>query len=238
MRKEMYLIRAVGEEGYPEFTRRVLHSAEQLCSEEHIRGVKVCLTTGSPPVVHVIPFSRRKIASLSLWKEDQEEDKEEGEGVIAGYVVEEALPVAYDKEWKDGERTPGAGLLTLFRKKPGLDYATFLRKWHESHTPISLRVHPLWNYSRNVVLDTAPGWGGAQRAGDPGAPGREDSPWFDAIVEEQVRERSHLINPCIFFGSPLTMLWNMGLVLFDSRSFIDYSSMETYLVDEYILKSD
>ena len=34
-----------------------------------------------------------------------------------------------------------------------LTQATFMKRWHEGHTPLSLELHPLWNYNRNVVLE-------------------------------------------------------------------------------------
>ena len=57
--------------------------------------------------------------------------------------------------------------------------------------------------------------------------------WYDGIVEEHCRSRKELMNPFIFFGKPLKAPINMIKVYFDVKTFIDYKSIETYLVAEY-----
>jgi hypothetical protein len=61
-------------------------------------------------------------------------------------------------------------------------------------------------------------------------------PW-DGIVEEHVRNRSDLLNPFKFFGPFPIVFKRMWQVYSDTRSFLDYGSIETYLVQEYYLKS-
>ncbi len=89
------------------------------------------------------------------------------------------------------------------------------------HTPLSLRLHPLWNYNRNVVNSTLTG----------------NSKWYDGIVEEQFKKPSDLLNPLIFFGPPLKVPLHMYQVLKDTRSFIDMRKIETYLTTEFHFKS-
>jgi len=166
----------------------------------------------------VIPFKREKIAVISVTRKSNSPMDliTQTEGYKGGYVVEEAIPVAYNKSWKDGDPTPGVCLLTLFHKKPGLDQPTFIRRWHNGHTPLSLRLHPLWNYNRNVVNGVL----------------SEDSKWYDGIVEEQFKKPSDLLNPFIFFGPPLKVPLHMYQVWMDTRSFIDMKKIETYLTVE------
>ena len=64
----------------------------------------------------------------------------------------------------------------------------------------------------------------------------DDSMWFDGIVEEQMREERDLLNPFRFWGNPLVILPNMLKELYDTKSFIDFASMETYLATEYWVK--
>ena len=56
-------------------------------------------------------------------------------------------------------------------------------------------------------------------------------------MEEQVRERRDLLNPFRFFGNPLIIIPRMLMVYIDTKAFIDYKSMETYLAVEYHIKS-
>jgi len=156
-------------------------------------------------------------------------------GYAGSFRVKEVLPVAYEQSWPDGDITPGVCLLTLFQRKPSIDQAAFLDRWHNSHTPLSLRIHPLWHYSRNVVEQadrrtsgqedlSLPGWGGLGRC-------------WDGIVEEHVRERRDLINPFRFFGPPAVIIQRMIHVYRDTASFLDYKTIETYLTREWILRS-
>lgn len=219
----MILIRGEKHEKYNAFGNRVLNFAGEVSEKAPGAWVSLTLTEDPPPRVSVIPFKRKKIAILSVSgnNDGMIELAPVPDGFSGAYHVTEALPVAYTKDWPDGQRTPGACLLTLFKKKKGIDYETFIDRWHNSHTPLSLQIHPLWHYNRNVV---------DARGGD------ETEDW-DGIVEEHFRKRRYLTNPFIFFGNPLTMWRNMIRVFADTRAFLDYRTIETYLVREYILRS-
>ena len=223
MNKEICLIRGSDKEDYQQFRERVFYTSRILEKELKPKAIKFTLTEEAPPGISIIPFSRKKIAAISVYGEKLNPvcEFEQIPGFCGAYRVDEALPVAYQKTWKNGEPTPGACLLTLFRKRKNIDYKTFIDRWHNGHTPLSLRIHPLWNYNRNVVTQQLTDY----------------NILFDAIVEEQVREKSDLLNPFKFFGNPLIILYRMYLVFFDTRSFIDYPSMETYYAAEYHIKS-
>lgn len=223
MPKEIYILSGQTSETYDSFKIRILKLAEEIQDRYKAETLKINLTLKSPPAISIIPFKRKKIAVISLSGRSGENIDllSKSKGFRGGYRVKEALPVAYDKSWADGEATPGECLLTLFHSKPGLDRDTFLKRWHEGHTPLSLRLHPLWNYNRNVVTGTL----------------TEDSVYYDGIVEEQFRTAKDLLNPLVFFGPPLKAPYHMYEVLMDSRSFIDMKRIETYLTTEIHLKS-
>jgi hypothetical protein len=223
MQKEIYIIRGLPTEDYKIFRNRILKLSEQVLEQAGPEQLKVSLTLQSPPRLSIIPFKRNKIAVLSVYRENGPVLKTvtEAQGYAGGYVVEEAIPVSYTKNWLDGEQTPGACLLTLFHSKAGIDQLTFISRWHDGHTPLSLKLHPLWNYNRNVVKGVL----------------TESSPWYDGIVEEQVQKASDLLNPFVFFGPPLKVPIHMYQVFMDTRSFIDMRRIETYLASEIHLKS-
>jgi hypothetical protein len=223
MPKEIYILRSHLSEDYTSFKNRIIRLAGDVVEQYTTESLKACLTVRRPPLISVIPFRKKKIAILSVTRKKGKaiEMITQTEGFDGGYLVEEAVPVAYNKEWADGDPTPGVCLLTLFHKKPGLDQDTFLSRWHNSHTPLSLRIHPLWNYNRNVVTGTMNG----------------DSRWYDGIVEEQFKKSSDLLNPLIFFGPLLKVPLHMYRVLADTRSFIDMRRIETYLAAEFHIKS-
>lgn len=219
MQKEIYILDSHLKEDYKSFKNRIFRLSEALIEQYAPETLKTCLTLRRPPFFSIIPFKKEKIAVISLSRKTNSpvDLLTQAEGFRGGYVVEEAIPVAYEKNWEDGSPTPGVCLLTLFHKKPGLDKETFIRRWHEGHTPLSLRLHPLWNYMRNVVSNTV----------------SNESDWYDGIVEEQFQTSSDLLNPCIFFGPPLKVPLHMYQVWMDTRSFIDMKKIETYLCTEY-----
>ena len=222
MTKHIYLIRGDKAETYVDFKERMISTSQTVTGK--FNAVKLTVTEKSPPSLTVIPYKKSKIAVISTYggpTMGPEHKLLDMQGFAGLYKVTEALPVSYDKTWKDGEITPGVCLLTLFRKKQNLEYEKFIDRWHNGHTPLSLKIHPLWHYNRNVVDLTL----------------SEEAEKFDGIVEEHCRTSSELFNPFKFFGHPLIVVPRMLKVYNDINSFIDYSSIESYLVSEYFLKS-
>jgi hypothetical protein len=222
MYKEIYLLRGKSAESYESFISGVTGICTEILEKTGPVGLKITYTAIKPPAISVIPFRKDKIATISVYREkaDTTDIIRRSDGFAGVFSVKEELPVKYDKTWADGEATPGVGLLTLFHQKKGISYETFLKRWHGSHTPLSLKLHPLWNYSRNVVLEKL----------------TDGAAWYDGIVEEHVRQESDLLNPFRFFGKPWVILYNMLLVYRDTKSFIDYKRIETYLVKEIVFK--
>jgi hypothetical protein len=223
MQKIIYLVNGSADESYEDFKNRVFEVVNQVKKSESPLTLKVVLTEFLPPAISVIPFRKKKIACISVYKQNRNVSGSlcKLQGFAGVYGVTEALPVAYEKSWQDGDPTPGVCLFTLFRQKKGISYDTFIDRWHNSHTPLSLRLHPLWNYSRNVVNERL----------------TPESANWDGIVEEHVRTKSDLLNPFKFFGKPLMILPNMLKVYTDTKAFLDYRTIETYLAMEYILVS-
>ena len=218
MNKHIYLIRGNEKENYPSFTFKVFDIGKQLAKNPSIKKLKISITNQSPPNLSVIPFKKKKIAAISLYMDSEEAIPElvTHQGFYGAFKVKEAIPVRYEKTWKNGEQTPGIALLTLFHKRKDIDYQTFIDRWHNGHTPLSLELHPLWNYNRNQVESKL----------------TDHDFWYDGIVEEHFRTREDLLNIFRFFGKPHKVLKNMMLVYKDSRSFIDYKRIEPYLVSE------
>ena len=217
----MYLVRGTSKESYKDFRSRILNLANEVAQESGPTAMWLTLTETPPPSISVIPFKKSKLAVISIKKDDDTPVGQivKADGFSGAFTVEEAIPVSYTKTWQNGEPTPGVCLLTLFHQKPGIDYQTFLHRWHNSHTPLSLKLHPLWNYNRNVVKEKI----------------TEYRDWYDGIVEEQTRTRAELLNPVKFFGKPHEILQNMLAVYTDTKSFLDYKRIETYLAAEYII---
>lgn len=220
--KQIYLIRGSEDESYKAFKDRIHWEADLFTNDESISGVSYSLTEQAPPSISIIPFQDKKIAAISIYKDDNRliRSFQKLNGFEGAYQVTEALPVQYEKVWEDGDKTPGVCLLTLFKQKKNIDYSAFIDRWHNSHTPLSLKYHPLWHYNRNVVDKKL-----AKNSND-----------WDGIVEEHMKTRSELMNPFKFFGPLHLILQRMIHVYRDTKSFLDYKTIEPYLVAEYRLK--
>ena len=221
--KYICLIKGKSNETYTEFTSRIYTELLKLSKHQNIIRLSYTITTEAPPKISIIPFKKNKIASISLFINDNKtiENIVKIPGFEGMYQVNDAYPVAYEKTWNDGDATPGVCLLTLFQKKNSIDYKTFFDRWFNSHTPMSLKYHPLWHYNRNAVDKKL----------------NESLFSWDGIVEEHFRTRSELFNPFKFFGNPLVIIPRMLNVYLDTNSFLDYRTIEPYLATEYHIKS-
>ena len=229
MTKLQYLLRAPPTLPVGAFRARVLDEIAPRLLADGPSRLKLTVSRAESARLSVIPYRRDRLALLSIWDEAGP-DAAAGSwtsrvlalgGDWSGYRVRESVPLDYRRDWPDGAQTPGVGMLTLLRRRPGLSDEEFLRRWHEGHSSLALRIHPLWAYVRNVV----------EWALVPG------SPSLCGIVEEQVREPRDLLSPVRFFGGALRMLPNMLRVLLDVRGFLDLGSLENYLVTEHWLRS-
>jgi len=218
MQKTISIIRGNKGETYELFHQGIVTLIDEIKSQGTAR-IHYTITMERPPSFSLIPYRKEKIAMISVHDEDNDylNILKKAKGFAGSFMVTEALPVAYQKDWKDGAPTPGVCLLTLFRQKKGIEYDSFIDRWHNGHTPLTLKIHPIYHYNRNVV---------DKGLGEPPV-------WYDGIVEEHCRTRKELMNPFKFFGPP----WNMIKVFFDVKTFIDYKSIETYLVSEFWVKS-
>ena len=188
--------------------------------------LQLTVTEGPPPKPSFFPFRSRPLAIFNVFDGGEAParftDALRGAAQsVSGYEVEEAYPVSYDKAWGDGEATPSPILVTLLHKKPGIGQDEYIQRWHGGHTPLSLEVHPLWYYQRNVVLM-------------PVTEGAEPS---DGIVLEACATRGDLLNPARFFGGALKMVPNMLRVANDIKGFLDMKKVETFYATEYHLRS-
>lgn len=222
MSKYISIIRGKEDESYDTFHDRISDIVKQITNALPASSyLHYTITLEKPPKRSVIPFRKDKIALVSV-KTEQDIDLDvikSAEGYSGTFHVTEALPIAYSRDWPEGEATPGVCLLTLFRQKKGIDHETFINRWHNGHTPLTLKIHPIYHYNRNEVTGSA---------GNPPV-------HFDGIVEEHCRTRSELFNPFRFFAKSGFAPLNMVKTYFDVNSFIDYRSIETYLVQEFVV---
>jgi hypothetical protein len=223
-RKWMYVLRGNGE-SHVAWGDRMQKLARELLDLQPSK-LQLTVTEAPPPKLALFPFKSEPIAILNVYADGDDPsrftDVVRGAATkVSGYAVEEAYPVEYDKVWSDGDPTPSPILLTMLHKKAGVSTDEFIDRWHNGHTPLSLQIHPLWYYQRNVVVQ-------------PITEGAEPS---DGIVLEACKTRGDLLNPARFFGGALKMVPNMLRVANDIKGFLDMKKTETYYATEYHLRS-
>jgi hypothetical protein len=181
-------------------------------------SVTLWATQALPPRLTVVPFRRTPLVFLSVRgpAAHQAEVLAALEGLgepLEAWEVETTEPV---------RRAPVAAacLLTFFRKRPGIDPGLFHHRWFEEHTPMTLRIHPVTGYVRNVVKEHLV---------------VGSAPW-DGIVTEDFAQHSHLVSLGVFgqglFGRGGAAILNAVRVGRHVSSFLDLRTLETYLVHE------
>jgi hypothetical protein len=138
---------------------------------------------------------------------------------VDGYLVTESVPQrCADRDWPDGEQSPGVTHCTWFPKPDRLSDDEFYRGWHDVHSPASFRLHPnRWEYVRDAVV----------RAVTPGAPP------LRAIVFERFRTIEDYADPARLYGPPETLEETMR----DLPGYADFETLNSRPFHEIIVKS-
>lgn len=136
-----------------------------------------------------------------------------------GYLVTESVPQHRgDRDWADGEVSPGVMHFTWFPKPDRLTDEAFFHGWHVLHTPASALLHPLrWSYTRDAVV----------RALTPSAPP------VRAIVFESFRSVDDYVDPDRLYGSAEALEETME----NLPLYADYEDINSRPLNERILRS-
>ncbi len=138
---------------------------------------------------------------------------------VDAYLVTESEPVPLtDRDWPDGQQSPGISHVTWFPKPERLSEAEFLHGWHEVHTPHSAALHPRrWTYVRDTVV----------RGLTP------EAPPVRAVVVERFRELADYTDPKRLFGGPEAFEQNMV----DLPGYADLDAISSRPMHEVVLRS-
>jgi hypothetical protein len=229
MEKLVYLLWRDASEPAGAFAKRLVESAGPELIARGARGVVLHVPDAEADLGRTVPIRDERDAfagSASFWLpcvDDAprfEPALSRAAARAAGYLVTESVPRDFDRrDWRDGVRSPGLVMISVFPQPERLSRAEFIARWHGSHTPLSLEVHPLWRYTRNVVARTL----------TPGAPE------LAGIVEEHVREAADLTDPARFYGGAERAGTNMRRILDDAKSFLDLERVMSVVTSQYIL---
>lgn len=174
-------------------------------------GVTVHVTCAPPPRLTLVPFRRSPILLVTL---EGERPSAEGarDELRRRFRTAPVSLVALDTRVVVAPGRSRATLLTLFRQRPGLDRREFFRRWYEEHTPMTLEIHPVTGYVRSAVTEVMDG----------------EERWDGIVTEDFAEERD--LTTLRLFGRGPRALANAVRVGLHVRSFLDLSTIETYLV--------
>lgn len=72
-----------------------------------------------------------------------------------GWVVEPHLRKEYERDWPDGEPSPGLTQHSLIAPPEGKTRAESVAHWTRHHTPLALRIHlSMCRYVQNVIVES------------------------------------------------------------------------------------
>ncbi len=164
-------------------------------------------------------------AAVTVWVDNLDErapiEQALGETAddLQGYLVTESVPQACtDRDWPDGERSPGVTHFTWFEKALQISDEEFFHNWFDVHTPFSFELHPLrWEYIRNAVA----------------RPLTRGAPPVRAIVGERFRELRDYTDPERLFGSADVLAKSAE----EAGDFSDPQALHSLPLSQYIIKS-
>ncbi len=166
-------------------------------------------------------------AAVSLWLpahelRDHVDDILGGLGErVDGYLVTESVYSEFgqrrgaERDWPDGERSPGLVTLATVHRNPLLDPRTFREFWYGYQSPMSERLQPRLRYVRNTVV----------HAVTPGAPP------VDGIVVESW-ESEELVSDIEAFH--MGDIENLTVMLDSVGTVFDMSRLRSIAMSEYL----
>lgn len=209
-----------------EFRDYILHTVAPAVMKHEPGNCKLTLSAAEQPLLTILPLKRNGFAMFSLAGIDRAallselERHRNPDRPVYGYAVHESPYLLSGRSWPCGTESPGLVLVTMFRKKPGLPEEEFMRIWFGEHSPLSIVIHPLINYIRNVVTGTL----------------TDNAPEFDGIVEEHFGSDRDLLNPVRMFGGIRRVLPSMLRIWRHVPTFLDMSNIRNYVCREYSIK--
>ena len=177
------------------------------------------------------------VALVSLWVDSYDHRGRVDDALsdtgqrCAGYLVTESLyedygttPHSAPRDWPDGVRSPGVSTVSLIHRPPGVDYTTWIERWHGTQSPLSAALQPRCRYVRNEVV----------------RPLTPDAPEIGGIVEEAWPSVAHVADPMMFFnagGDPERLTANVEAMLESVTACLDLTRLRNSTMSEYLVSS-
>ncbi|HLN16578.1 MAG TPA: hypothetical protein VK277_07515 [Acidimicrobiales bacterium] len=189
----------------------------------------------APPPVPTPEGEAPLVAEISVWldcydhRAPVEAALAELDERSAGYLVVESLyedygttPHAGRRDWPDGARSPGVLTVSLIHRPQGLDYATWIERWHGTQSPLSGELQPRCRYVRNEVVRSL----------------TDGAPEVHGIVEEAWPSARHVADPMLFFSAgedPAVLDDHVRRMLESVERCLDLSRLRNVTMSEYLV---
>jgi hypothetical protein len=175
------------------------------------------------------------VAEVCVWVDSYDRRSGTDEAVaglglrFAGYLVTESLyedygttPHAGPRTWPDGTRSPGVLTVSLVHRPAGLDYQTWIKRWHGTQSPRSGDLQPRCRYVRNEVI----------------RPLTAGAPEIHGVVEEAWPSAAHVADPMLFFnagGDRDRLTANVHSMLDSVTACLDLARLRNSTMSEYLV---
>lgn len=233
MEKIQVLVCKPAHVGADVFRGRLLHEVADQLRLNGVHKLRICVAdddVAAASANRIIASQPPFDALLSLWVDTANCYASDLLPVIRplvermfAYLVTESEPlVNTDYRVPPGERTPGMNQVVVLQKPERLDYATWIDRWLNDHTPIAIATQSTFGYRQNVVC---------RHLGD-------DQPLYHAVIEENFPDAA-MHNRQAFYDAlgDETLYRQREKMMFDSCSrFIDFDKIDCIPMSEYNLK--
>lgn len=121
-----------------------------------------------------------------------------------------------------GQRTEGFSQMVFLQRPDGMDWGTWRKTWHDTHTPVGINTQSNFEYQQNLVTRRL----------------TETSSKYAAIVEECF-PMAALSDPLVYFDAPgdaPKMQENLAIMMKSVSNFIDHTKMDCIPTSQYDLK--
>ena len=175
------------------------------------------------------------VAQVSVWLDSYDLRAGTDEAVaaagqrFAGYLVTESVyqdygstPHSSPRDWPDGTRSPGVLTVSLVHRPAGLEYLTWIERWHGIQSPLSGELQPRCRYVRNEVVRAV----------------TAQAPEVDGIVEEAWPSAAHVADPMLFFnagGDRDQLTSNINSMLQSVTACLDLGRLRNSTMSEYLV---
>jgi hypothetical protein len=234
MEKIVYLVRGDIDavDGDALRDRLVDEVAPRVLEHPEVHGVAVLVhdraAAEAPSPAPAPPGERTHVALVSAWVDCYQRrpalDLGPDLDVDEHLVVESLYADHSNRDWADGERSPGVVTVACIHRPESLPEPQWLHNWHEVQSPVSGELQPRTRYVRNRVVQTL----------------TLEASVVDGIVEESWPSARHVADPDLFFnggGDPERVKANLEQMMANVVACLDLDKLRSTTMSEYLVRS-